>query len=432
MQKKKMTLKKFRLIKGITFVLSIVILIIMAGTIIWAVINDAQVLRIVYQRPDNVLIDYLEQKNYIETFFNILFVLWSCSVTIFIFVIGKTDTIYYGIKFGNILLWFMPWPVGVVYIVFYILFLPIGFWCYICGWGCLLAAISFCSYAYMLFVFFFIMCAGRKTVLNRIIQIKTMTGLEKILSKTPAEFNREVNLLPVMNMIRSIDYDNAEEMMQLKELLLLMTEGIYRNNPGKNYMILVPVFSAILDCTGTENRYQVNRIIEFFEELLEDAGEKLRSVVEEDKNRKKLKKMQLDFLISIFIPVLEHAGDCDRSKDYTTLYYKIEGALRIRLLPFLLLYMEYLYNCGDKGTERIRLFLESRMIEDMKNFQYSKNLDEELTRHWFVWNMVDNQKDFTWDVFEQFVEDGKNWQTKYFLGFSYIWGSLKVYNLMKK
>lgn len=362
--------------------------------------------------------NWLCVKENFNSSWNALVALWVGTLSVFTFVIAKTTEIYYGIHLGNILLWKFGLSAVGSAIVIYFFLLPAAVYCYMNQWKIAFVYIVIWNYAYLIGMLSFVCYNIRKTSLRKAIMRQAKRNLDEIFDSSVENKTEKVNLLAVMNVVRNIDYGNSDETRNLLKMLLQIIECIQKEHADEYYGVLSPLVTAIIETSGMEKSYEVNRTIEFLIQLWEQSL-KMLNLHKKSNYTCNFEEGKALLAFSILAPMIENVSAYPKGKDFASFLVHLEYAIRDRVLLLCLLYIEYLYVCDNSTRQSIKVLkrvLNDNLLAEFGRRDYSMW----LRKNWYSWNIADAQNLAGRSVLEQFIMDLRQWNDKEYIGRSYI------------
>lgn len=334
------------------------------------------------------------------TWFGIITALWISGLTVIVFILTKTNEIIYGIKFSNILIWQVTFPgvigAGIVYAALF----PWGFWACFCGTDSCIIVDIFLIFTWLIGVSFFVIYYSKKTNAFKAIKCNTYERIKKICSSCvdfDTDYLGRINQLPLMKMIRGMDHDDSEETQRVKDCLTGICNLFNEENIMYQYFILMPIVSSYCEKAGCKKRYEAANTTDFFSDLLRHHWNA---------------KNQLWIRAGIILPIAEKWRGSNSEIDIVNILKHFPWSDRQELVVIILLYIEYLFCCGDVDDKCIAALKKLEFSRVIHEFAINKNTENTLCEFWISWNLLDHQETYRLEVFRNFIYDWHNWSNE--------------------
>lgn len=320
--------------------------------------------------------------------------IWGFTLSSVIFLIGRLEEIYYGTSLKRIIILCFGKVVCIFYIITYVGILPALVISDYLGWYLLNGWMHVLNYFFSVAFIIFMLFVSLRSVVIELIRNETIKQLneDKLYKKA-----YEDEKLPILNMIRNVDYDDMWQTDRLKSIIMDMIEKIQEK---EKYYILYNVIFWIVRTSGYKNSEQRTRTINILGNIMSTFEENNRGNL----NREKI----VPIFVGIISPLLQVDVEKYNGKWIKYLLGIIPASMRIKTIIILLFNAEYLCICGvyyeTVIDELLNAYLE---IEAMEGNLYSdeESLEFELYNYWLTWTRFDNQKSLSLNSFRQFVED---------------------------
>ena len=327
------------------------------------------------------------------TWFAIITALWISGLTVIVFVLGKTNEIIYGIKFSNILLWQITFPGVIFSSLVYAFLLPWGFFACFCGLDACIVVDAFLTFTWLIGLSFFVIYFSKRTNAAVAIQYNTYERAKKLCNSCinfNTDYLGEVNQFPLIKMIRYMDHDDFEETQRLKAYLIDLCNLFDENRIMYQYFILMPIISEYCKKAGFKKRYESACTADFLNDLLRQHWNP---------------QCRLWIQAGIILPIAEKWRGANTSIDIVNILGHIPWNERRKLMVVILLYIEYLYCCGDIDKTCIITLKRLDLLHVAHEFYMDETQKNILYKFWISWNLLDHQENFIFKAFYNFIDD---------------------------
>ena len=156
------------------------------------------------------------------------------------------------------------------------------------------------------------------------------------------------------------------------------------------YFILMPIISEYCKKAGFKKRYESASTADFLNDLLRQQWKP---------------QCRLWIQVGIILPIAEKWRGSNPSIDIVNILGHIPWNERQKLIVVILLYIEYLYCCGDINNACITTLKKMDLLRVVHEFYMDENQQKILYKFWISWNLLDHQEDFIFEAFNNFIAD---------------------------
>lgn len=320
------------------------------------------------------------------TLFSASLCIWGFTLSCAIFLLGRLEEVYYGtslkriivICFGNV--WCM------IYIISYLLIMPLIFFTWYQKYWLSFITLQIINYLVTALFALFITSISLRDVIISLIKKRTLKLMRK-------EIIYEEKL-PILNMARTLNCNDMWQTEKMNEIISDMTACIIDN---KSFGLLFNNIYLILEKSGFNNREERVRTINILRKIIRKVSDDY-------------KKNSLDEICPVFIeiiaPVFTLYSSEKEEECLKCIMSETPWNMRHFLLLILLLYAEYLIECGVGNetiiNELIEMFYTMKLKENIK---VDTVIKEKLMDYWISWNKFFKQKELHIENFYKFCDD---------------------------
>lgn len=351
----------------------------------------------------------------LDTLLAIMAAMWISGITIIVFVLGKTGEIIYGIKYSNVICWAIKKKRLVLCGICYVLLFPTGLWVYQKKRMSALFWLTMVCFMWIVGAGFFVVLFCGKRCIIRTVRRTTVENVKKICKGRDAySCNIEkVSQLPLMKMIRNIEYNDPEETGEVKKCIREIADKLDKYNIKYRYLILMPVVSAYCEQSGYSDYRVLNRTIDFFTDLLHTEW---------------TEEKRLWIQCGIVLPLVEKLSLSGNNMKCILKRFPMHQRKRVILIS--LLYLEYLNSCMDVKKDSVFL-LWDEVTEEILNGHEAERNEAILYDFWISWNILDGQKSFRSDIFYRFIKECGRWSDIGYIPEAWVLKTIKMGKLIK-
>lgn len=330
---------------------------------------------------------------------NILFssaiVVWGFTLTCVIFLLGRLEEIYYGTSLKRIvILCFRKRGVS-VYVVLYALLLPGMIWSFYKNYWLLNGLFQTINYAYSIgFIFFLAITSIRDTVIE-LIRSRTINILKKRKEIKSSYYDEQ---LPVLNMIRNLDYDDMWQVNRLKNVILDITMELIDKD---KIHVLYNVIFWIIQRSGYKSAEEKNRTVNMLGDMVTDVI----SIC----NKKEITNIKMEHaIVGIIIPMLQVDNVAEGGSWIKEMIAVLPWTLRREICVILLLGAEYLYQCNIYCRNTVEELISTYLALERGQAVSKRKLEQvklESWSYWCVWNKYNHVEQYNEDLLLDFFKD---------------------------
>ncbi len=339
------------------------------------------------------IVCFLRKNN--DILFSAAIVVWGFTLTCVIFLLGHLEEIYYGTSLKRIVL--LCFGKGGVsgYIVLYALLLPGMIWSFYKHYWLLNGLFQVINYAYSIgFIFFLAITSVRDTVIE-LIRSRTIKIVKKRKEIKSPYYDEQ---LPVLNMIRNLDYD---DMWQVKRLEGIILDLIWILIVKSRLHVLYNIIFWIIQSSGYSSAEEKNRTVN----MLEDVVANVLLYCREKKIPNDKAKQAI---IGVILPMLQVDIVVEDGAWIEEMIGGIPWMLRREICVTLLLGAEYLNRgsiyCEYTVNELLNAYLKTDQGK-AESEKMLKAMELEGWRFWLVWNKYNHIEEYNENLLLDFFQD---------------------------
>lgn len=339
------------------------------------------------------IVCFLKSNN--DILFSAAIVVWGFTLTCVIFLLGRLEEIYYGTSLKRIvILCFRKGGVS-LYVVLYALLLLGMIWSFYMNYWLLNGLLQVINYAYSIgFIFFLAITSIRDTVIE-LIRSRTIKILTKRKEIKSSYYDEQ---LPVMNMIRNLDYDDMWQVNRLKDIILDMIKALMKKD---RMHVLYNVIFLIIQNSGYKTAEEKNRTVNMLVDVVADI---ISFCNEEKVPNSKMEQA----IVGLIIPMLQVDNIAEGGSWIETLIAEIPWMLQKDICVILLLGAEYLNKgsiyCEHTLNELLNAYLKVEQKRSVSK-ESIRVLEAEGWKYWLVWNKYNHLEQYNADLLVDFMED---------------------------
>lgn len=325
---------------------------------------------------------WLVTSNFVDICSSVFFSVWGVAITIAIFLIEISNTYHCGISMKYITRW--AWKDELVLgVAEYLILAPIMFLSNICEWrftSMWCVAMVFIGMIYMLAFFQFYMRTGNA---QKIVIEETIERIREFSKGKRNVTYNEVDILPVTEMLKHVDYMKKDETQILIDTLV----GILENKKGKenvekgglaNTLVATWVKHMIIS-VGMQDEFQKDRIVNlvytFWKRLTGDEDALIQSYERRMRN--------ISYSLQILIPFMD-IGTKDAANIMIRIW-NIMGKISSSCLIYLLLYTEFRYHFIDGKIHDWVEGYDHNLQFELEKIQKGEDLEWNEDFAWQCW-----------------------------------------------
>lgn len=339
------------------------------------------------------IVCFLKSNN--DILFSAAIVVWGFTLTCVIFLLGRLEEIYYGTSLKRIVILCFRKKGVSFYVALYALLLPGMIWSFYMNYWLLNGLLQVINYAYSIgFIFFLAITSIRDTVIELIRSrtIKILSLEEEIKSSYYDE------QLPVMNMIRNLDYDDMWQVNRLEDIILDMIKALMDKD---RIYVLYNVIFLIIQNSGYKTVEEKNRTVNMLGDVITDI---ISFCNEEEVPKNEMEQA----IVGLIIPMLQVDNIAEGGSWIEAIIAEIPWMLRKDICVILLLGAEYLNKgsiyCEYTVNELLNAYLKVEQRRSVSK-ESIKLLETEGWKYWLVWNKYNHLEQYNADLLVDFMED---------------------------
>ena len=341
-------------------------------------------------------------KQWKEAFLTAAVCVWGFTLSCAFFLLGRLEEIYYGTSLKRIILMCFGKPAVLIYVAIYVCLIPfIGVTYYLEMWF-LNRWLQITNYAYNVGLILFILALCYRDTVIELIRDSTIRQLKK------KDYDRNLysdEQFAVLNMIRSMDYDDAWQCSRLQSIIVDLILTAMDEN--RIYAIYNVVF-LLVQHNGYQTQKDKERIVNILSNVCNDIIKKGRNKGGKKRNRSdKIGQT----ILEIIRPLLEVDIKKKKGVWIPRLIRQLPVSLQEKIIFGLLFAAEYLCECDVYCESTVNELLDMYL----KYYPFQKiNVEEKkyIKDCWINLNIYNRQGVQNEQLCENFIKDYVNINTR--------------------